>query len=164
MAKKIEDTEVKTTATKKTTAKSTAKASTKTAAKNSKVAKTAKDKPDTKAEAKEEEKKAVITDITPEDKAAPPCQQMLSSIIDWSMDALMFQNIITLSQKMNISIEKAAGTLDVKPEELYALIMIHGVLSVSPDKKTVLGKYADRIKPYEPVKKPGRKKKDTDKK
>ena len=167
MAKKKEDTELKATTTKKTTAKSSTKASTKTTPKTSKAAKTAKTakaKTDTKAEAKEEEKKAVITDITPEENATPPCQQMLSSIIDWSMDALMFQNIITLSQKMNISIEKAAVTLDVKPEELYALLMIHGVLSVSPDKKTVLGKYADRIKPYEPVKKPGRKKKDTDKK
>ena len=164
MAKKKEDTEVKATATKKTTAMSTAKASTKTTAKTSKAVKTAKAKTDAKAEAKEEEKKAVVTDIAPEDKAAPPCQQMLSSIIDWSMDALMFQNIITLSQKMNISIEKAAVMLDVKPEELYALIMIHGVLSVSPDKKTVLGKYADRIQPYVPAKKPGRKKKDTDKK
>ena len=89
---------------------------------------------------------------------------MLSSIIDWSMDALMFQNIITLSQKMNISIEKAGVMLDVNPMELYSLCMIHGVLSVSPDKKTVLGKYADRIKLYEPAKKTGRKRKDSDKK
>ena len=163
MAKKKEDTEVKAT-TKKATARSTTKVSTKTTDQTSKAAKTAKDKPDTKAEAKEEEKKAVITDISSEEKATPPCQQMLASIIDWSMDALMFQNIVTLCQKMNISLEKAAVMLDVKPEELYALIMIHGVLSVSPDKKTVLGKYADRIKPYEPVKKPGRKKKDTNKK
>ena len=114
MAKKKEDTEIKATATKKTTAKSTSKASTKTTAKTSKAVKTAKGKTDAKAEAKEEEKKAVITDITPEENATPPCQQMLSSIIDWSMDALMFQNIVTLSQKMNISIEKAAVMLDVK--------------------------------------------------
>ena len=80
------------------------------------------------------------------------------------MDALMFQNIVALSQKMNIGLEKAAVMLDVNPMELYALSTIHGVLSVSPDKKTVLGKYADRIKPYEPAKKPGMKKKDTDKK
>ena len=32
------------------------------------------------------------------------------------------------------------------------------------DKKTVLGKYADRIKLYEPAKKTGRKRKDSDKK
>ena len=53
--------------------------------------------------------------------------------------------------------------LDVNPMELYALLTIHAVLSVSPDKKTVLGKYADRIKSFE-IKKTGRKKKDTDNK
>ena len=73
------------------------------------------------------------------------CQQMLSSIIDWSMDALMYQNILTLSQKLNISIEQAAAILDVKPEDLIALAKVHMVLKASPDKKTVLGRYSDRI-------------------
>ena len=100
MAKKNEDTEVKATATKKTT-KSTAKTSTKTTAKTSKADKPAKNK----TEAKEKEKKAVITNITPEEKVNSACQQMLSSVIAWSMDALMFQNIVTLSQKMNISLQ-----------------------------------------------------------
>ena len=162
MAKKKEDTEVKATEAKKVTEKSTTKASSKTTTRTSKATKFAKDKLDTKAEAKEEERKAVITDISPEEKATPPCQQMLASIIDWSMDALMFQNIVTLSQKMNISLEKAAVMLDVNPMELYALSTIHGVLSVSPDKKTVLGKYAERIKPYVPAKKTRGKKKDSD--
>lgn len=149
MAKKKEDTEVKVASTKK---------STKSTVKTSKELEISKAKKDTKAEVKEEEKKTVITDITPDEKTTPPCQQMLSSIIDWSMDALMFQNIATLSQKMNISLEKAAVMLDVNPMELYALSTIHAVLSASPDKKTVLGKYADRIKPYTPEKKTGRKK------
>ena len=147
MAKKKEDAEVKATekASKKTTAKSTKATKTTKVAKETKTTKTSKAKKALKEEAVEtpaEEKK-----ISPEELAGPACRQMLSSIIDWSMDALMFQNILTVSKKMNLSIDKAAAIFDVGTEELITLSKIHTVLSNSPDKKTVLGRYSDRINP-----------------
>ena len=122
MAKKKEDTEVKEATKKKTAAK-------------------------TKTTTKEttEEKTPEVTNISPEANGTQACQQMLSSIIDWSMDALMYQNILTVSRKLIISIEEAAKILDVNPETLPALAKVHMVLSASPDKKTVLGRYSDRI-------------------
>ena len=163
MAKKNEDTVAKTTA-KKTTkdVAKTTKAAAKTTKDTAKAAKTAKITKIPKE--KVEENKPNDANINFENQAGPVCQQMLTSIIDWSLDALMYQNILNVSRKLNISIPEAANILDVNPEELVVLEKIHMVLSTSPDKETVLGRYSKRINLPEPAKKTGRTKKTPEKK
>ena len=167
MAKKSEETTVKTAAkasanktSTKTTAKATAK---KTTAKA--TAKTTAKKTATKAAAKTTAKKTTSkssTKVTPvrkssakntdtkktlENEMAASCQNMLSSIVSWSMDALMYSNIQLISKKMKMSMEEAAAILDVNAIELAKLTVVYNAYIKTPtgDRAGILGKYNDRI-------------------
>ena len=150
MAKKKEETTVKETkkATAKTNEKTTEK---KTAAKKT----TAKAKADAKAtkitKAQTDKKAPEVPEEKPdpEKSLALSCQEMMSSIIEWTMDSLMYSNIMLISKKMNISMEEAAAILDVSPIDLARLSLVYAAYSKTPEveKKAVLGKYSERIKP-----------------
>ena len=167
MAKKSEETTVKTAAkasAKKTSTKTTAKATAKkTTAKA--TAKTTAKKTATKAAAKTTAKKTTSkssTKVTPvrksqaektdtkqtlENQMAASCQNMLSSIVSWSMDALMYSNIQLISKKMKMSMEEAAAVLDVNAIELAKLTVVYNAYIKTPagDRAGILGKYNDRI-------------------
>ena len=138
------------TASKKTDAKKEAAkpATKKTAAK--KVAEkptaktTSKVTPVRKAAADEEAKKTLEQ---AEQQMAASCQNMLSSIVSWSMDALMYSNIALLSKKMKMSMTEAAAVLDVSEAELAKLTLIYNAYTKTPagDRAGILGKYNDRI-------------------
>lgn len=166
MAKKKEETTAKKTVAKaenKTSAKkTTTKATTKTAVKKvadktaskktaaKKVAEkptaktTSKVTPVRKAAADEEAKKTLEQ---AEQQMAASCQNMLSSIVSWSMDALMYSNIALLSKKMKMSMTEAAAVLDVSEAELAKLTLIYNAYTKTPagDRAGILGKYNDRI-------------------
>lgn len=166
MAKKKEETTEKTTtkattktavkkvadktASKKTAAKKEAAkpATKKTAAKNVAEKPTAKTTskvtPVRKAAADEEAKKTLKQ---AEQQMAASCQNMLSSIVSWSMDALMYSNIALLSKKMKMSMTEAAAVLDVSEAELAKLTLIYNAYTKTPagDRAGILGKYNDRI-------------------
>ena len=166
MAKKKEETTEKTTtkattktavkkvadktASKKTAAKKEAAkpATKKTAAKNVAEKPTAKTTskvtPVRKAAADEEAKKTLEQT---EQQMAASCQNMLSSIVSWSMDALMYSNIALLSKKMKMSMTEAAAVLDVSEAELAKLTLIYNAYTKTPagDRAGILGKYNDRI-------------------
>ena len=129
------------TATKEATTKKT-NAKTKT---NAKVTKITKEQTDKKASAVPDEKQ------DPEKSMAASCQEMMSSIIQWTMDSLMYSNIMLISKKLNISIENAAEILDVNKTDLAGLALVYAAYSRTPEveKTAVLGKYSDRIKPFE---------------
>ena len=143
MAKKKEETTAKKTVAKaenKTSAKkTTTKATTKTAVK--KVA----DKTASKKTAADEEAKKTLEQA--EQQMAASCQNMLSSIVSWSMDALMYSNIALLSKKMKMSMTEAAAVLDVSEAELAKLTLIYNAYTKTPagDRAGILGKYNDRI-------------------
>ena len=167
MAKKSEETTVKTAAkasAKKTSTKTTAKATAKkTTAKA--TAKTTAKKTATKAAAKTTAKKTTSktsTKDTPvrksraektdtkqmlENQMAASCQNMLSSIVSWSMDALMYSNIQLISKKLKMSMEEAAAVLDVNAIELAKLTVVYNAYIKTPagDRAGILGKYNDRI-------------------
>ena len=167
MAKKSEETTVKTAAkasAKKTSTKTTAKAAAKkTTAKA--TAKTTAKKTATKAAAKTTAKKTTSkssTKVTPviksqaektdtkqmlENKMAASCQNMLSSIVSWSMDALLYSNIQLISKKLKMSMEEAAAVLDVNAIELAKLTVVYNAYIKTPagDRAGILGKYNDRI-------------------
>ena len=167
MAKKSEETIVKTAAkasakktSTKTTAKATAKKITAKATANTTAKKTA-----TKAAAKTTAKKTTSkssTKVTPvrksqtektdtkqmlENQMAASCQNMLSSIVSWSMDALMYSNIQLISKKLKMSMEEAAAVLDVNAIELAKLTVVYNAYIKTPagDRAGILGKYNDRI-------------------
>ncbi|MBR4779967.1 MAG: hypothetical protein IK014_01255 [Lachnospiraceae bacterium] len=166
MAKKKEETTAKKTVAKaenKTSAKkTTTKATTKTAVKKvadktaskktaaKKVAEkhtaktTSKVTPVRKAAADEEAKKTLEQ---AEQQMAASCQNMLSSIVSWSMDALMYSNIALLSKRMKMSMTEAAAVLDVSEAELAKLTLIYNAYTKTPagDRAGILGKYNDRI-------------------
>ncbi len=148
MAKKKEETTVKATkkATTKTTEKATAKKTTAKTKTNAKVTKIAKEQTDNNSPVVPDEKQ------DPEKNLAASCQEMMSSIIQWTMDSLMYSNILLISKKLNISIEKAAEILDVNKTDLAGLALVYAAYSRTPEaeKAAVLGKYSDRIKPFEP--------------
>lgn len=143
MAKKSEETIVKTaakaSAKKTSTKKTTTKTATKTAAKKTavKAAKTTTKKTAEKTDTKQ----------TLENQMAASCQNMLSSIVSWSMDALMYSNIQRISKKMKMSMEEAAAVLDVNAIELAKLTVVYNAYIKTPagDKASILGKYNDRI-------------------
>lgn len=141
MAKTSEETTVKTVAkapAKKTAAKkTTAKAATKTAAKA-----TSKVTPVRKSQAEKTDTKQTL-----ENQMAASCQNMLSSIVSWSMDALMYSNIQLISKKLKMSMEEAAAVLDVNAIELAKLTVVYNAYIKTPagDRAGILGKYNDRI-------------------
>ena len=159
MAKKKEETTVKdtkkattkTSTTKATTTKTTTKATTKKTTADAKATKITKIGVEEKTTVAPEEK------LTAEKKLALSCQDMMSSIIEWTMDSLMYSNILLISKKMNISMEEAAAILDVGVVDLARLSLVYAAYSKTPEaeKAAVLGKYSDRIKPVEPDKKEG---------
>ena len=132
MAKKKEETAVK-TEVKKTTSKNSASKKT-----------TSKVTPVRKAAAGKEVKKTLEQ---AEQQMAASCQNMLSSIVSWSMDALMYSNILLISKKMNLSIEEAATVLNVDVTELIRLTAVYNAYIKTPasDRAGILGKYSDRI-------------------
>lgn len=133
MAKRKEETAVKAPA-KKTTAKSIAK---KTTAKT-----TSKVTPVRKSQAEKTDTKQML-----ENQMAASCQNMLSSIVSWSMDALMYSNIQLISKKLKMSMEEAAAVLDVNAIELAKLTVVYNAYIKTPagDRAGILGKYNDRI-------------------
>lgn len=167
MAKKSEETTVKTAAkasAKKTSTKTTANASAKKITAKA-TAKTTAKKTATKAAAKSAAKKTTSktsTKVTPvrksqaektdtkqmlENQMAASCQNMLSSIVSWSMDALMYSNIQLISKKLKMSMEEAAAVLDVNAIELAKLTVVYNAYIKTPasDRAGILGKYNDRI-------------------
>ncbi|MBR4344033.1 MAG: hypothetical protein IKP88_15270 [Lachnospiraceae bacterium] len=159
MAKKketnVEDvTKATSKTTTKTTAKSTVKKTTakKTTAKaksGAKVTKITEEKIDKEAPAATEG----IQDS--EKEMALRCHQMMSSIMEWTLDSFLYSNIVLISKKMSISMEEAAAVLDVDPADLKRLSLVYAAYSgiAEPEKANILGKYVDRIKVLEPEKK-----------
>ena len=152
MTKKKEETTVKdiTKSTTKTTTKATTKKTTAKAKPEGKAAKITKIGAEEKAPATEEKQDT-------EKNLAQSCQAMMSSIIEWTMDSLMYSNILLISKKLNISMEEAAAILNVGVVDLARLSLVYAAYSKTPEaeKTAVLGKYSDRIKPVEPDKKEG---------
>lgn len=141
MAKKSEETTVKTAAkasAKKTSTKTTAKATAKKTTSKSSTKVT----PVRKSQAEKTDTKQML-----ENQMAASCQNMLSSIVSWSMDALMYSNIQLISKKMKMSMEEAAAVLDVNAIELAKLTVVYNAYIKTPagDRAGILGKYNDRI-------------------
>ena len=139
MAKKKDETEVKATAKAKSTEKAAAKPTAKSTAKTkSKVTPVVKAAADNKA--KDSIKMA-------EHGLANSCQNMLSSIVTWSMDALMYSNILLIRRKMNMSMEEAAAVLNVDMAELANLMVVYNAYckTSASERADILGKYSDRI-------------------
>jgi len=168
MAKKKDETTVKTAtkapakktatktsvkaAAKETTAKTVAKATTKKTTTTKPAAKTTAKKTSAKTTSKVtpvRKSSAENTDTkkTLENQLAASCQNMLSSIVSWSMDALMYSNIQLISKKMKMSMEEAAAILDVNAIELAKLTVVYNAYIKTPagDRAGILGKYNDRI-------------------
>ena len=150
MAKRKEETAVKAPA-KKTTAKTTAKTAAKAPAKKT-TAKSAAKKTTSKTSTKVtpvRKSQAEKTDTKQmlENQMAASCQNMLSSIVSWSMDALMYSNIQLISKKLKMSMEEAAAVLDVNAIELAKLTVVYNAYIKTPagDRAGILGKYNDRI-------------------
>ena len=150
MAKRKEETAVKAPA-KKTTAKTTAKTAAKASAKKTTAKSTAKKTtakttskvtPVRKSQAEKTDTKQML-----ENQMAASCQNMLSSIVSWSMDALMYSNIQLISKKLKMSMEEAAAVLDVNAIELAKLTVVYNAYIKTPagDRAGILGKYNDRI-------------------
>ena len=150
MAKRKEETAVKAPA-KKTTAKTTAKTAAKAPAKKTTAKSTAKKTtakttskvtPVRKSQAEKTDTKQML-----ENQMAASCQNMLSSIVSWSMDALMYSNIQLISKKLKMSMEEAAAVLDVNAIELAKLTVVYNAYIKTPagDRAGILGKYNDRI-------------------
>ena len=137
MAKKSEETTVKTAA--KASAKKT---STKTTAKKTTSKSSTKVTPVRKSQAEKTDTKQML-----ENEMAASCQNMLSSIVSWSMDALMYSNIQLISKKLKMSMEEAAAVLDVNAIELAKLTVVYNAYIKTPagDRAGILGKYNDRI-------------------
>ena len=137
MAKKSEETTVKTAA--KASAKKT---STKTTAKKTTSKSSTKVTPVIKSQAEKTDTKQML-----ENQMAASCQNMLSSIVSWSMDALMYSNIQLISKKLKMSMEEAAAVLDVNAIELAKLTVVYNAYIKTPagDRAGILGKYNDRI-------------------
>ena len=137
MAKKSEETTVKTAA--KASAKKT---STKTTAKKTTSKSSTKVTPVRKSQAEKTDTKQML-----ENQMAASCQNMLSSIVSWSMDALMYSNIQLISKKLKMSMEEAAAVLDVNAIELAKLTVVYNAYIKTPagDRAGILGKYNDRI-------------------
>ena len=137
MAKRKEETAVKAPA-KKTTAKTAAK----TTAKKTTSKSSTKVTPVRKSSAKNTDTKKTL-----ENQMAASCQNMLSSIVSWSMDALMYSNIQLISKKLKMSMEEAAAVLDVNAIELAKLTVVYNAYIKTPagDRAGILGKYNDRI-------------------
>lgn len=150
MAKKKEETAVKAPA-KKTTAKTAAKTAVKAPAKKT-TAKSAAKKTTSKTSTKvtpviKSQAEKTDTKQMLENQMAASCQNMLSSIVSWSMDALMYSNIQLISKKMKMSMEEAAAVLDVNAIELAKLTVVYNAYIKTPagDRAGILGKYNDRI-------------------
>ena len=150
MAKRKEETAVKAPA-KKTTAKTAAKTAVKAPAKKTTAKSTAKKTtakttskviPVIKSQAEKTDTKQML-----ENQMAASCQNMLSSIVSWSMDALMYSNIQLISKKRKMSMEEAAAVLDVNAIELAKLTVVYNAYIKTPagDRAGILGKYNDRI-------------------
>ena len=146
MAKRKEETAVKAPA-KKTTAKTAAKASAKkttakSTAKKTTAKTTSKVTPVRKSQAEKTDTKQML-----ENEMAASCQNMLSSIVSWSMDALLYSNIQLISKKLKMSMEEAAAVLDVNAIELAKLTVVYNAYIKTPagDRAGILGKYNDRI-------------------
>ena len=150
MAKRKEETAVKAPA-KKTTAKTAAKTAVKAPAKTTTAKSTAKKTtakttskvtPVIKSQAEKTDTKQML-----ENQMAASCQNMLSSIVSWSMDALMYSNIQLISKKLKMSMEEAAAVLDVNAIELAKLTVVYNAYIKTPagDRAGILGKYNDRI-------------------
>ena len=150
MAKRKEETAVKAPA-KKTTAKTTTKTAAKASAKKTTAKSTAKKTtakttskvtPVRKSQAEKTDTKQML-----ENEMAASCQNMLSSIVSWSMDALMYSNIQLISKKLKMSMEEAAAVLDVNAIELAKLTVVYNAYIKTPagDRAGILGKYNDRI-------------------
>ncbi len=150
MAKRKEETAVKAPA-KKTTAKTAAKTAVKAPAKKTTAKSTAKKTtakttskvtPVRKSQAEKTDTKQML-----ENEMAASCQNMLSSIVSWSMDALMYSNIQLISKKLKMSMEEAAAVLDVNAIELAKLTVVYNAYIKTPagDRAGILGKYNDRI-------------------
>ena len=150
MAKRKEETAVKAPA-KKTTAKTAAKTAVKAPEKKTTAKSTAKKTtaktiskvtPVIKSQAEKTDTKQML-----ENQMAASCQNMLSSIVSWSMDALMYSNIQLISKKMKMSMEEAAAVLDVNAIELAKLTVVYNAYIKTPagDRAGILGKYNDRI-------------------
>ena len=150
MAKRKEETAVKAPA-KKTTAKTAAKTAVKAPAKKTTAKSTAKKTtakttskvtPVIKSQAEKTDTKQML-----ENQMAASCQNMLSSIVSWSMDALMYSNIQLISKKLKMSMEEAAAVLDVNAIELAKLTVVYNAYIKTPagDRAGILGKYNDRI-------------------
>lgn len=146
MAKKKEEAAVKTDTKKAAAKESTIKkvVAKKTTAKAVTKKTSSKVTPINKAAADTDEKKALEM---AEHEMAASCQNMLSSIVSWSMDALMYSNIALLSKKMKMSMTEAAAVLDVSEAELAKLTLIYNAYTKTPagDRAGILGKYNDRI-------------------
>ena len=150
MAKRKEETAVKAPAKKtpaKTTTKTAAKASAKktpakSTAKKTTAKTTSKVTPVRKSQAEKTDTKQML-----ENQMAASCQNMLSSIVSWSMDALMYSNIQLISKKLKMSMEEAAAVLDVNAIELAKLTVVYNAYIKTPagDRAGILGKYNDRI-------------------
>lgn len=141
MAKKSEETTVKTAAkasAKKTSTKTTAKATAKKTTSKSSTKVT----PVRKSQAEKTDTKQML-----DNQMAASCQNMLSSIVSWSMDALMYSNIQLISKKMKMSMEEAAAVLDVNAIELAKLTVVYNAYIKTPagDRAGILGKYNDSI-------------------
>ena len=143
MAKKKEETTVKETkkATTKTTEKATAKKTTAKTKTNAKVTKIAKEQTDNNSPVVPDEKQ------DPEKNLAASCQEMMSSIIQWTMDSLMYSNILLISKKLNISIEKAAEILDVNKTDLAGLALVYAAYSRTPEAEKAAGSRSLRLYP-----------------
>lgn len=146
MAKKKEEAAVKTDTKKAAAKESTIKkvVAKRTTAKAVTKKTSSKVTPINKAAADTDEKKALEM---AEHEMAASCQNMLSSIVSWSMDALMYSNIALLSKKMKMSMTEAAAVLDVSEAELAKLTLIYNAYTKTPagDRAGILGKYNDRI-------------------
>ena len=167
MAKKKEDTEVKVTATKKTTAKSTAKVSTKTTPKTSKTAKAAKAKTDTKAEPKEEEKiadimtekkaKEILAKLKVEEKDRPELikeidgvsyilEEHADEMVDMELTRQLWEHIELVSKKMNLSIEEAGKIFGIDDEKELMCLRFHAFTmdTIEQAAEDVMKKYAKK--------------------
>ena len=109
----------------------------------------------TKAETDEKVQAATEEKQDPEKRLALSCQGMVAAIIEWTLDSLMYSNIMLISKKMNISMEEAAAILDVGVIDLARISLVYAAYSKTPEaeKAAVLGKYSERIKDIEPEKK-----------
>lgn len=72
-------------------------------------------------------------------------EDMMGDLMEWSMDALLYQCIILISRKQGLSIEEAAKVLDVEEKELEMLHANFVAECFTDEKETVLRKYSKRM-------------------